>query len=161
MGRSCKPEGGGKASQAEEDPKTPTDLRPERLEGNGEQREPCRGEKRKDAVDSECDEDTTTGHVVLHAPPDGQVVQMTRVGNDEARTRRERGPVRVDYVVVGQHRKQDEGEGNAEQGDVAAPPPLAHSSIDIPSRAACTSIPRRCDIPAAISVGSARHTVIP
>ena len=141
----------------------PADLSAEQVEGDGNERHPGGGEKRQDALDSRRHEGAAARHVAFDPLLHAQVVEVSGVGHDQPGAGGERRPVGVDDVVVRQQRVDEEGERHGKQRDRAAPAPaIAHqTSIDIPSNAACTSVPMRWVRSAAISFGLALQTVIP
>src|SRR5436189_1078315 len=151
------------AGESEEDPEPAPEIGAENVKRHREQRHPGWREKRKDALDAGRDQGAASRDDPLVALLDMEVVYVLRVGDDQLRAGGKSRPVGVDDVLVGQHRVDDERKAYRQQRDLASPSPsLVHqTSIDMPSRAARTSVPVRWARPAAISSGFARHTAMP
>ena len=154
-------EAGTEAEEAEQDPQPPTEVGSQGCERDREQRHPGRGKEGQDPADAERHQVAAAGYVILEPGLSMQVVELPGIVDDHQGSGGEGGPVRVDYVLVRQDRIEDKRQRDAEQGDVAPPPPSSHISTVMPSRAARTSMPNRCVMSAAISCGLARQTVIP
>ena len=92
----------GKAEEPEQDPDPAAEVGPEGVERDGQHRHPCRSQKRQDPLDAERHQDAPAGDLSLRRLLRVQVIEMARIRDDQTGPGGERGPVRVDDVVVGQ-----------------------------------------------------------
>ena len=98
------------AGEPEKDPQPAADVGAESLERRRQQRDPGRGEERKDAFDAWRRERPTSGDVALDSLLHLEVVEVPGIGDDQPCAGRERRPVGVDDIVIGKQRVEDEGQ---------------------------------------------------